>query len=364
VTGLDLVALQLRVAAGEELPLTQREVHFDGHAIEARLYAEDPYQNFLPQSGILVDWRPASGAGVRIDHGIAPGQNMSPFYDPMLAKVIAHGATREEARRRLVAALEDTVALGLTTNRSFLIDVLRHPAFVAGEATTAFIDRHFPAGSDAMRRPTPDARVLALAAVLMFEARASASSATARWFSTGTAAWPLRLTLDDTAHGATIASAGIDRYAVTLNDRTVDIAIIARHDRNVRFTAMGLQQTARFAVADNVLHLDLNGTSVSVREAALGAASAARRESSGRLVAPMNGAIVAVFARPGDRVSRGQRIVVLEAMKMQHEISAERDGTVGEVLVKPGDQVATRQVLAVLAPEPPATNEHRAEETS
>ena len=235
-----------KVAAGRSTRFA-----FAGHAIEARLYAEDPHQNFLPQSGVLVDWRPASGEGVRIDHGLAPGQNVSPFYDPMLAKVIAHGATREEARRRLIAALEDTVALGLTTNRSFLIDVLRHPAFAAGEATTAFIDRHFPAGSDAMRRAAPDARLLGLAAVLMFEARARAtevSSASARWFSTGAAAWPLRLTLDDTPHVANIATAGIDRYAVTLNDRTIDIAVVERQNGNVRFTAMGLQQTARFAL--------------------------------------------------------------------------------------------------------------------
>jgi geranyl-CoA carboxylase alpha subunit len=366
VTGLDLVAWQLRIAAGEKLPLTQQEVRFDGHAFEARLYAEDPLQNFLPQSGVLVDWRPASGEGVRIDHGLARGQNVSPFYDPMLAKVIAHGATREEARRRLIAALEDTVALGLTTNRSFLIDVLRHPAFAAGEATTAFIDRHFPAGSDAMRRAAPDARLLGLAAVLMFEARARAtevSSASARWFSTGAAAWPLRLTLDDTPHVANIATAGIDRYAVTLNDRTIDIAVVERQNGNVRFTAVGLQQTARFAFSDDVLHLDLHGTTIAVRETPLEAAGAARRERSGRLVAPMNGAIVAVFAKPGDRVSRGQRIVVLEAMKMQHEIGAERDGTVGEILVKPGDQVATRQVLAVLAPEPATAQERRTEET-
>ena len=121
VTGLDLVAWQLQVAAGERLPLDQHEVRFSGHAIEARLYAEDPHKSFLPQTGTLIDWRPASGAGVRIDHALAPGQSVSPFYDPMLAKVIAHGATREEARRRLLAALEGTVALGLTTNRSFLI---------------------------------------------------------------------------------------------------------------------------------------------------------------------------------------------------------------------------------------------------
>ena len=193
VTGLDLVAWQLRVAAGEKLPLEQHQVRPDGHAIEARLYAEDPHSNFLPQSGTLIAWRPASGEGVRIDHGLTSGAGVGPFYDPMLAKVIAHGASREEVRRRLIAALEDTVALGLVTNRSFLIAVLRHPAFAAGEATTDFINRYFAAGSDAMRGAEPDNPTLALAAVLLFEARSRATanvSAVARnWSSTGTATW-------------------------------------------------------------------------------------------------------------------------------------------------------------------------------
>jgi geranyl-CoA carboxylase alpha subunit len=302
----------------------------------------------------MIDWRPASGAGVRIDHGLASGQSVSPFYDPMLAKVIAHGATREEARRRLIAALEDTVALGLTTNRSFLIAMLRHPAFVAGEATTAFIGRHFPAGSDAMRRPTPDARMLALAAVLLLGARecetANASGAS-HWSSTGVAVWPLRLTLDDVHHPATVTAAGPDRYAVVIGDQTVDISIIDRRDGSVRFAALGLQQTAQFALHDGVLHLDLNGTTVTVRETTRETGSAARRDGSLRVLAPMNGAIIAVHAKPGDRVRRGQRVLVLEAMKMQHEISAERDGAIDKVLVKPGDQVATRQLLMELKAE-------------
>src|SRR6202167_6665097 len=153
ITGIDMVGWQLRIAAGEPLPLAQPDLQFHGHAIEARLYAEDPYTDFLPQSGLLADWRPAKGEGVRIDHGVAPGENISPFYDPMLAKVIAHGGTREEARRRLIVALEDTVVLALNTNRAFLAAALRHPAFIAGQATTAFNERHFPPGSDAMRRP-------------------------------------------------------------------------------------------------------------------------------------------------------------------------------------------------------------------
>ena len=360
VTGLDLVAWQLRVAAGERLPLAQHQVQFSGHAIEARLYAEDPYQNFLPQSGTLIDWRPVSGEGVRIDHGLAPGQSVSPFYDPMLAKVIAHGASREEARRRLIAALEGTVALGLTTNRSFLIAMLRHPAFVAGEATTVFIDRHFLAGNDAMRPPTPDSRTIALAAVLLFEARASENArgaAQQSWSSTGIAVWPLRLTMGEGHHAASIMAAGADCYSVILGDDTVEISIEERRDGAVRFTALGLQQTARFILHDSVLYLDVRGVTVAVRETALETRSLARRGGSSRLIAPMNGAIVGVLAGPGDRVVKGQRIVVLEAMKMQHEICAERDGTIDKILVKPGDQVATRQLLVELKTEVSATQD-------
>ena len=350
-TGLDLVEWQLRVAAGERLALQQHDVAFNGHAIEARLYAEDPFENFLPQSGNLVDWRPASRAGVRVDHGVASGQAVTPFYDPMLAKVIAHGATREEARRRLILALEDTVALGLATNRPFLAAVLRHPAFMAGEATTGFIDQHFSASSDAMQRRQADPHTLALAAVLLFEARAAESEniSTARhWSSTGIAAWPLRLTLGDTHHQAMITAAGANRYLVALAKDTVEVLIKERGEGAVSFMATGLQQTARFASHEGALYLDLNGVTTTAHETALEVDRAGLTDGSSRLVAPMNGVIVGVHAMPGDRVTKGQRIVVLEAMKMQHEICAEREGTIEKVLVKPGDQVATRQLLAEL----------------
>ena len=360
VTGLDLVEWQLRVAAGERLPLQQDQVALNGHAIEARLYAEDPYENFLPQSGTLVDWRPASRVGVRIDHGVAAGQRVTPFYDPMLAKVIAHGATREEARRRLVLALEDTVALGLTTNRTFLAAVLRHPAFIAGEASTGFIDQHFSADSDAMQRPQPDLRTLAVAAVLLFEARAvrTGNAPSVRsWSSTGIAAWPLRLTLGDRHHPAIITAVQANHYLVAFGKDTVEVAIKERGKRDVSFIAMGLQQTARFALCEGTLYLDLNGFTIAVRETTLEAGRAERKDGSSRLVAPMNGVIVGVHAKSGDRVTRGQRIIVLEAMKMQHEICAERDGTVDKVVVKPGDQVATRQLLVELTPVVSATKD-------
>jgi geranyl-CoA carboxylase alpha subunit len=150
---------------------------------------------------------------------------------------------------------------------------------------------------------------------------------------------------------ASITAVGTNGYSVALGKDVVAITIEEQGDSAVRFTAMGVQQTARFVLRDGVLHLDLNGVTVTARETTREMSSAARRDGSLRVLAPMNGAIIAVFAKPGDRVSRGQRVLVLEAMKMQHEISAERDGAIDRVLVKPGDQVATRQLLIELKAE-------------
>jgi geranyl-CoA carboxylase alpha subunit len=353
ITGLDLVAWQLNVAAGAKLPLAQHQVVLSGQAIEARLYAEDPQNGFLPQSGTIIDWRPACGEGVRIDHGLQRRSTVSPFYDPMLAKVIAHGATREEARRRLIVALEDTVVFGVKTNRSLLMGMLRHPAFAAGEATTTFIEQYFPTGGDAGRAEQPHPRVLALAAVLLFEARerAAGASPARRWSSTGVAVWPLRLKLGDTQHAVGVTASGASDYLVALGSDRIEVTILHRADGAVRLRMSGVQQSARFAEQDNVLYLDFDGEVFEIRDATLPTAALGRGSGSARLLAPMNGVIVGVLAKPDDPVSKGQCVVVLEAMKMQHEIVAERDGIIAKVLVKPGDQVATRQLLAELKPD-------------
>ena len=166
VTGQDLVAWQLRVASGEPLPLTQEQVRLTGHAMEVRLYAEDPAQGYLPQTGPVLSWRPASGEGVRIDHGLVDGAEVGSHYDPMLAKIIAFGASRDEARRRLIRAVEDTVLMGLDDNRRFLAAILRHPEFAAGDATTAFIDGPFADDPGLRAADTPEA-LWALAALLL-----------------------------------------------------------------------------------------------------------------------------------------------------------------------------------------------------
>ena len=194
ITGLDLVDWQLRVARGEALPLAQDQVQLKGHAIEVRLYAEDAYAGFLPQTGRIDVWRPATGPGVRTDHGMKDGLAISPFYDPMIAKVIAHGATRDEARRRLVKALRDTVVLGPTTNRHFLIRLLEHPEFAAGKATTAFLSKH------AFAEPEITDRHWKLAASLLWRQSAERFPAALRgWRNSNPEPTPIKLAVGDLA---------------------------------------------------------------------------------------------------------------------------------------------------------------------
>ena len=349
VTGLDLVAWQIRIAAGEPLSFSQDTIGLRGHAIEARLYAEDPSAGFLPQSGRVLAWRPPAGEGVRTDHGLAAGQDIGSHYDPLIAKIAAFGETREVARRRLIAALEDTVLLGPPSNRSFLVAALEHEAFAAGRATTGFIDRHFP--PSALTRPAADDRVKGLSAALIYErSDGDRRDLLANWRSTGPAAWPLRLDFGEGPAEVVVACAGEAVYDVSVDGAEVRVEIQEKGDGRVRFLCDGLVETAHYAFSDEGLHLSLGRLSATVSEIEFGAGAAKGAAGDGRLVAPMSGRIIAVLARPGDAVRRGQALAVLEAMKMEHDIVADIDGTVDRVAVTEGEQVAARQLVLALAP--------------
>jgi len=339
ITDLDLVAWQLDVAAGEALPLAQEDISFAGHAIEVRLYAEDPYTDFLPQTGTVVAWRPSPH--VRVDTGIVEGQEISPFYDPMLAKVIAHGRNREEARRRLLRGLEDTVLLGLPNNRGFLLDVLRHSAFTEGTATTAFIGEHFPA----LQRPQPDGMVRALAAVLLY--RHSADDQVG-WRSASPIVATIDLRFGEDKCPCRVAPTDAGYQVALGEDETVKLELLDVTAGRARFRCAGVTQWVNFAFEGDDLHLDLAGTSNRFFEFTPALAAAKEKEGDGRLIAPMAGRIVAVRAELGEAVAKGQILVILEAMKMEHEIKAPADGVVAEIVVGEGDQVNARQVLAVV----------------
>ena len=319
ITGLDLVDWQLQIAAGQPLPLTQSQVTLTGHAMEVRLYAEDPAQGFLPQTGDVLRWEPAPG--VRIDHGLLEGQTVSPFYDPMLGKIIAHGASREEARRKLLRAVEDSVLLGVATNQRLLIDLLKHPDFINGDFSTGLIAEHF----SVIPQQTATAEQLKLAAALFYQHSANQHTQTlARWRNTASVPVTYRLEANGQLH-----SVSVDDLQLTTDGRHASLVI------------KGVRRRIAYHLDGNRLWLP--GLTVTDRTQQV--ASRQADASSGTVQAPMDGAIVDIRVCVGETVSKGQLLLVLEAMKMEHPLKAGIDGTVKEMRVMKGDQVRNRQVL-------------------
>jgi geranyl-CoA carboxylase alpha subunit len=344
VTGLDLVELQLRVAAGEPLPLTQQDVRITGHAIEVRLCAEDPQQGFMPQSGTFAAWRPSPA--LRTEHALRDGAVVPPFYDSMVAKLIAHGRTRDETRHRLVAGLQDTVALGIATNQQLLQRVLSHEVFASGGATTAFIADHLDALLAA--EAAADKQAALLAALLL---------------QLGERGWPsplahtlpnaLRFSLDETVHAARVTPRGAGRFDIALDDdATTQVALLALPgDGTVRFSCHGMADQA-FTVreAADPVWIHFHGRAFALRNLThVAVARAGADGGDGLLRASMNGRVIALLVAEGDAVAAGQPLVTLEAMKMEHVHCAPRAGRVAALHVAVGAQVAARHVVAEIA---------------
>jgi geranyl-CoA carboxylase alpha subunit len=333
ITGVDLVEWQLRVARGERFTRQQSDIRFRGHAIEARLCAEDPAKNFLPQAGTMALWIPAEG--VRTDHALSSGAAISPHYDSMIAKVIAHGRTRDEARERLACALDDTVALGVATNKALLAAVLRDEEFARG-ATTDYLARRFPKVS----ATPPDAETLAVAAVLLAE-----NANFGEWNSwSNNSARSMRVRLAETDVSLRHAEGG---YAAQAGDSEIALRVISIALPHARIMLNGVEKAATFALAERV-HLSLGGQSCSLEDTTHLPAQRASAASDGRLVAPMNGRVVAVHARAGDTAEAGRALIVLEAMKMEHALSVPQAVRIKAVHVTAGAQVAPGQLLAEL----------------
>lgn len=345
VYGVDLVAWQLAIAEGAPLPFDQSQVEANGHAIEVRLYAEDPYAGYLPQSGPIALWEPACAAGVRIDHGIRSGLAVTPYYDPMVAKVIAHGASREQARRRLCRALERSVLLGLRHNRGFLIDVLSHKTFISGGATTQFLDH---AGDELTSPRIPPPLVWAAAAL----AWAMRGQTNLDGWRTST---PLQSTLElqcgdkRAALQWTIAAGGIELSGIPQADAATHIRPHSRDGAWLWVEHDGIrQQICTYIDSDEQIHVHVaQGSFILSRPPP---AQAADEAQSGTLRAPTGGRVLAVHVGVGDEVTAGQALVVLEAMKIETTIAAPFAGKVVEVAAKAGGQVRQRSVLVTLAP--------------
>ncbi len=346
VTGIDLVREQLRVAGGAELGYDQDDIDWIGSAIEVRLYAEDPDNDFLPATGTLSAYRPADEPVVRWDSGVEEGSAVGVDFDPMLAKVIAHGPTRAEAAGRLALALERMHLGGVVTNRDFLVATLRNEAFLAGDTTTDFIDRIDPAGSQA----APDTAMAAIVAAMWIQGRNRADDRV--WgfarsnFRTGSLP-PQYIEFEtgpDETHrieyslrrdgGFTLGSG----ETVLVHEWTPD---------DIELEVDGRRLRAAVTVADGVGYVTLGRTTVTLPVKPRFAVPGSELPTGG-LVAPMPGSVIELRCAVGDTVDAGQVLVVLEAMKMEHHITAPFAGTVTELPIAVGDQVENGALLLTI----------------
>ena len=344
ITGLDLVAWQLAVAAGEPLPLRQEDVKLQGHAVEVRLYAEDPRNNFMPQTGTVRLWNYPQRQGIRMDHGIQIGQEITPFYDPMIAKVIAHGESRSEAIRRIASAVQDTQLLGVNNNKLFLQNVLRNEVFGAGNATTAFIEQQFMADAS-MDQKTPSAVTLAKAATIYLSLSCQENRVVAAsWSMAVPPRYSYQLEYDGKTTQIYVSNSG-DVFNAQIGDEDLSLKLVSMRENQCVLLHEDVQETLCFAIDGNTLYLDDGTGHFILDDVTQRPAEAAGLAGGGLIKASMDGAIVNVMVVEGESVVTGQTLVILEAMKMEHALKAGRDGKVTKINCEAGQQVKTKQLL-------------------
>jgi acetyl-CoA carboxylase biotin carboxylase subunit len=356
LTGLDLVEWQIRVAEGHPLPLRQDEICADGHAIEARLYAEDPSKDFLPASGQILAWRAPGGEGVRADAGIAAGDMVGITYDSMLAKVIAHGPDRPTATRRLARALETAALLGVQTNAALLRDILDHPVFLAGAAGTDFLGSYFAAWSEPLEG-LPFALIAVTLAQWIGQARPGGY-----WrnnpnrpqifrYSAPPRADTLEVRLLPTRDPAVVQIMPAPDSGQT---STVELHAIEPWDagsaHELTLTVDGHRRRVLLAQSGENWWVQARRGVVRLVSLPLLPAPAPPASAGGSLRAPMPGKVLALLVEPGQRVSKGDALLKLEAMKMEHTIRTAADGIVAELLFAPGDTVEADALLVRVQP--------------
>jgi len=339
ITGLDLVELQFRVAAGETLPLAQSDVRIDGHAAEARLYAEDPERNFLPSTGKLTALEFPAGEGVRIDTGVEAGSVVSPYYDPMIAKVIAHGHDRNEALQRLATALGNTVVVGPHANAAFLKALVSHPEFRAGRFDTGFIDRNL----SQLTHLDPAVENAAIAAAVETLLRPAAQESEG-WRDSWCDPWAAN-------DGFALGPARQFDLDITVDGHPRTAAVAWRDGAQVTVDGVAAGNGVRFVPAGAGVVAIANGVQRSVALKSYDSIDVDHLDGDGVIKAPMHGKVLAILVEQGASVQKGERVAVVEAMKMEHALMAPIDGTVGEIVAAVGAQIAEgATILSIAAP--------------
>ena len=347
VTGIDIVEQQLLIAGNQELNITQQDVIWDGHAIEARIYAEDPENNFLPSTGKLIANQIKPKAGIRWDSGVEAGMLIGTDFDPLLAKVIAHGSTRLDAARKLASELENTHFGGFVTNVEFLANVLRHKEFIQGNTTTGFIDEFSPSRSLVLE--DDQQRFVAITAALWLQGLNRSQA----------------VVLENMPSGWNNARLPDQRIVFEMDDRLLEIHY--KRNRDGSFTVDNLQQAIVHHWCESEVDIEIDGvrtlSSVTMEGdqllvQCLGGnkllniqprfVSSQEQEQQGSLVSPMPGKVVELHVKKGDRVKAGDNLLMIEAMKMNHNVKANEDGIIAELFVQENDQLDYGAVLMII----------------
>ena len=355
ITGLDLVEWQLLVASGQKLPLAQAELRIDGHAIEARICAESPDNNFLPATGTLHVYAKPDATSfergvVRIDDGVRQGDAISPFYDSMVAKLIVHGKTRQEALARLDAALAQTHIVGLQTNVQFLRYVLQSESFASANLDTALIPREEAVLFKQERIGLPMALACAVVRTLLNEQALETDDPFSRrdgWQSHGITLRRFEFEFHGELHKAALTYQHDGALHLTVGDST-GVLTFAQASDGINLQFAGQRITANIYFNNDVAHIFTAQGATQIIAIDLLAHAGVAQVEGGRLTAPMPGKVVSFAVKAGDKVSKGQALAVMEAMKMEHTIAAPADGTVAELLYTPGDQVLEGAALLKL----------------
>jgi 3-methylcrotonyl-CoA carboxylase alpha subunit len=361
ITGFDLVEWQLRVAAGEPLPCAQRDVRARGHAIEVRLYAEDPEREYLPQTGELIHLRlPEESDRVRVDTGVASGDVVSVFYDPMIAKLIAFGDDRQDALRRLRRVLAQVEVAGLTTNLGLLTRVAAHPAFCEGALHTGFLAEHAPALLEVDARELREAWVLACVGHLCARNERAASdyasedpwspwNLTTGFLINADPSEPLELESGETRRTLVVRNHK-DGYFLDLDGETHRITEARLEGARVRCMVDGASLQGTYVERGARAFVQYGARSLVLELGRTRAQRLEEAEAAGGIRAPMPGKILAVFVKAGERVEKNAPLVRLEAMKMEHTLKAHAAGVVSQLSVRVGEQVEAGSTLLVLTP--------------
>jgi acetyl/propionyl-CoA carboxylase alpha subunit len=351
ITGLDLVKLQIETAGGKALSLAQEDIKQHGHAIEARLYAEDPNNSFLPATGTLHEWdAPLSIHGLRIDAGVGTGTEVGIHYDPMLAKLIAHASDRETARRKLAYGLRSLFAPGVQTNREFLIRAIEHPEFASGSYHTGFVDEHLDDLITQVNQ-TEDLNAACVAALYIRKRqRAEASilpNLQPSYRNNPFRDPSLKLQVGRNAFEISWRPAG-EAFAISCGDWQANVHLVSFQPGRIRVSIDGVQRMFRIAEAGDQFFVQSHSSSQVVRRSPRYPQTHAASEHESAY-APMPGQVLKVLVEVGQQVSAGDALVILEAMKMEQTLRAATDGVVEAVLVKQGDVVAPGDRLVEIA---------------